>query len=74
MSLNDKDNAFLAEIEAVADGKIVCPCGNSDWRQFLYVGGAGSNHHAAGCKHCGTMFVHTGGGNWRETMKGPKRK
>ena len=64
---------FHARMRSIADGKISCPCGNTSWEQFLYIDG-GSDRTMAGCKRCGTVFMHGQGDTWTETVRGPARK
>lgn len=42
------------EVQELADGKIKCECGNSDWRMFVYVGAI--SDYLAACKTCGRSY------------------
>jgi hypothetical protein len=49
----------LTDIERIADGKVLCICGNSDWSQFLYIG-VTLDALMAGCKWCGRVVMRRG--------------
>lgn len=46
-------NEFDKQMQERFEGKIKCSCGNSDWRQFIYV--AAGEKVLAGCKRCGGL-------------------
>jgi len=57
MHINDQSALDLrARIERLLKGRITCPCGNSDWEQFLYVGNL-PDGGMAGCKLCAHVTV-----------------
>lgn len=57
---------FISEVQAIAEGKIKCGCGNEDWQQFVFVG-SDAKHLVAGCKKCGKAQMLKEGGVWQAT-------
>lgn len=47
------------QVEGISKEKIDCTCGNTDWKQFLYVGTDIADMFA-GCKRCGRTYRHRG--------------
>ena len=62
-------------MQQLAEGRLSCPCGNADWKNFLYVDGsykvpdddedkeiAGTEvvQVFAGCKICGLVYSYDG--------------
>jgi hypothetical protein len=57
MHINDHNALDLrARIERLLKGRIACPCGNSDWEQFIYLGNL-PDGGMAGCKLCAHVTV-----------------
>ena len=59
------DDVFK-EIRQFAEDKILCKCGNDNWKQFIYVQGSGLFRYVAGCKKCGTVYTLTDDYLWLE--------
>ena len=58
----------MKRLKDIAEGKLKCPCGNEDWRQFLYV--AAGTDYTAYCKACGSIFQLSPVDGWCRT-RGP---
>jgi transcription elongation factor Elf1 len=69
--MDQKTQKFFDDCRKIAEGKLLCPCGNHNWRQFLFVSGA-AGLYTAGCKKCGTCFQYHNEA-WSEIAKGPGR-
>ncbi len=46
-------NELYRQLQGHFEDKIECPCGNTDWKEFLYV--VIGESIAAGCKKCGSV-------------------
>jgi hypothetical protein len=51
------DDKFWCMVELLS-GKVRCPCGNADWRQFSYVPEMYPLPLLADCDKCGRLFSH----------------
>jgi hypothetical protein len=67
VSDNTSDD-LLRDLEKVAAGKLKCPCGNEDWRHFLFV--TADPDYTACCKACGSVFQLSPVDGWCRT-RGP---
>ena len=57
---------FYQDMRQIAEGRLICDCGNADWQQFIFVSG-GSDTVIAGCKKCGHVYAYRNG-QWERTV------
>lgn len=62
---SSKPNSELFELAREASEGLVCHCGNSDWKQFLWVMAPPAGL-VASRKRCARSYTRIGAGPWKE--------